>query len=79
MHTICVLNFVVYKFRGFRGILLSTKIYTPQKLIPNILDNDCIYHAAMATKTNTQRIFLPTKNMKILPTKFNTCTVCDWI
>ena len=39
------------------------------------------YHAAMATKNNTPQIFLPTKNMKILPMKFNTCTVthkiCD--
>ena len=29
----------------------------------------------MAMKFNTPRIFLPTKNMKILPTKFNTRTV----
>ena len=29
----------------------------------------------MATKINTQQIFLPTKNMKILPTKFNTNVV----
>ena len=29
----------------------------------------------MPTKFNTPRIFLPTKNTKILPTKFNTRTV----
>ena len=27
--------------------------------------NDCTYHATMATKINTPRIFLPTKNTKI--------------
>ena len=71
--TVRVLYFVVYKFCG---ILLSTKIYTPQNLIPSILYNDCTYHAAMATKINTPQIFLPTKNMKFLPMKFNPCTVC---
>ena len=43
--------------------------------MPSILNNNCTYHAAMATKINTLQIFLPTKNMKILPTKFNTCKV----
>ena len=36
-----------------------------------MLDKDCTNHATMATKINTPRIFLPTKNTKILPTKFN--------
>ena len=72
MATICVLNFVVCKFCGFCGILLSTKIYTARKLMPSILD-DCTYHATMAMKINTTRIFLQTKNTKkILPMKFNT-------
>ena len=76
--TVRVLNFVVYKFHGFHGILLSTKIYTPQKLIPSILHNYCTYYATMATKINTPRIFLPTNNMEILPTKFNTRTVYNF-
>ena len=45
----------------------------------SILDNDCAYHSAMATKINTPRILLPTKNTKILPMKFNTRTVFIYI
>ena len=77
IHTVRILNFMAYKFSwiinflGFCGIPLSTKIYVPQKLIPN----DCTYHTSTATKINTPRIFLPTKNTKFLPTKFNTRTV----
>ena len=43
--------------------------------MPSILDNDCTYHTAMATKINIPQIFLAAKKMKILPTKFNTRTV----
>ena len=43
--------------------------------MPSIFNNDFTYYAAMATKINTPQIFLPTKNTKILPTKFNMHTV----
>ena len=52
----------------------TQKLY-PRNLIPSILDNDCTYHTTMATNINIPRIFLPTKNTKIIPTKFNTRTV----
>ena len=71
MNNVHVEIFMVYKFLwsinfcGFRGMpLIRTKIYASQKLIPSILNNDCTYHATMATKTNTSQLFLPIKNMK---------------
>ena len=50
------LNFVVYDFLWISWYPLIHENLSPQKLIPSILNNDCPYHAAMATKINTPRI-----------------------